>query len=63
MFLCLLYLPVGIIMPIILTFGLFMFIAGYASYPVIKKYMITPFYEDENCSDYSDDEPVFEDRG
>lgn len=64
-YLCTLYLPVGVMMPIILTFGLCMFISGYASYPVIKKYMIDPYYKDEpeDDGDFSDDEPVFEDRG
>lgn len=62
MYLCLLYLPIGIILPIILTLGLLMFISGYASYPVIKKYMIDPYYKDEEVAE-SDDEPVFEDRG
>ncbi len=63
--LCTLYLPVGVMMPIILTLGLCMFIAGYASYPVIKKYMIDPYYNDDEPSDgdTADDEPVFEDRG
>lgn len=62
-------LSVGIMLPIILTFALCMFIAGYASYPVIQKYMIDPFYPDANDrnvdDDYEsdDDEPVFEDRG
>lgn len=63
-FICTLYLPVGIMLPIVLTLGLGMFICGYASYPVIKKYMIDPYYpEDVNDSDGESDEPVFEDRG
>ena len=61
------YIPVGIMLPLILTIGLLMFIAGYASYPVIKKYMILPFYPDydkrPSDDDFEDDEPVFEDRG
>jgi len=63
--LCTLYLPIGVMMPIILTIGLCMFISGYASYPVIKKYMINPFYKDSETEDddTTDDEPVFEDRG
>ena len=64
-YLCTLYLPIGVMMPIILTIGLCMFISGYASYPVIKKYMIDPFYNEQDNEDgaCSDDEPVFEDRG
>lgn len=57
----------GIMLPIIITVATLMFISGYASYPVIKKYMIDPFYPDSDESDYDDggeeDEPVFEDRG
>ncbi len=52
----------GIMLPIILTFALLMFISGYASYPVIKKYMIDPYYHDDEVNN-DDDEPVFEDRG
>ena len=56
----------GIMLPIIITFSVGMFMAGYASYPVIKKYMIDPFYSDEQQDeddDGEDDEPVFVDRG
>ena len=68
MYLCILYIPVGVMLPIILTIGVVMFISGYASYPVIKKYMIDPYYNenpdelsDDDSSD--DDDVVFEDRG
>ncbi len=58
---------VGIMLPIIITSSTLMFISGYASYPVIKKYMIDPFYGDGQETDGEDggydDEPVFEDRG
>ena len=66
LFICTVFLPIGIMLPIILTIAVLMFIAGYASYPVIKKYMIDPYYPDESESDedYSDDdEVIFEDRG
>ena len=63
-YLCILYIPVGVMMPIILTLALAMFIAGYASYPVIKKYMIDPFYQDElGDEEEFDDAQIFEDRG
>lgn len=64
LYICLLFIPVGIMLPIILTLGAGMFITGYASFPVIQKYMIDPFYDDgdDNISQ-DDDEPVFEDRG
>lgn len=58
---------VGIMLPVIITISVGMFMCGYASYPVIKKYMIDPFYSDETTEDdYSDEdgeEPVFVDRG
>ena len=58
-------------LPIILTIGVVMFISGYASFPVIKKYMIDPYYNEnpdedpdsESYSDDDDDDVVFEDRG
>ncbi|MBR2022018.1 MAG: DUF624 domain-containing protein [Clostridia bacterium] len=63
-YLCMLYLPVGIILPIILTLALGMFMSGYASYPVIKKYMIDPYYNDEVADDDDPlEESIFEDRG
>lgn len=63
-YLCTLYLPVGVLMPIILTLALSMFISGYASYPVIKKYMIDPYYNEETSDeDENEEESIFEDRG
>ena len=64
LYICTLYLPLGVMLPIILTFAMAMFITGYASYPVIKKYMIDPYYADESVDEAGDeDEPIFEDRG
>lgn len=55
---------IGIMLPIIITYSVGMFMAGYASYPVIKKYMIDPFYNtDASRSEDDGDEPVFVDRG
>lgn len=55
------YLPViGIVFPLIITTSLCSFIGAYAAYPVIKKYMITPYYEDEEVNDAYD--KVFVDR-
>ncbi len=59
----------GIMLPFIITIALGMFISGYASYPVIQKYMIDPFYNDDinnssyNDGDGEDGEAVFVDRG
>lgn len=56
----------GIMLPLVLTFALCMFISGYASYPVIKKFMIDPFYPDSDSGENFEsdsEEVVFEDRG
>lgn len=64
MTICSWFLPIGIMLPIILTLALGMFISGYASYPVIRKYMIDPYFNEESEEDQDDDdEPLFEDRG
>lgn len=38
---------VGLTLPLIITTTTVFFIGAYAAYPVIKKYMITPYYKDE----------------
>ena len=55
----------GIMLPVIITISLLMFISTYCSYPVVKKYMIDPFYPESDDASYSDDadESIFEDRG
>lgn len=64
MYITYIFMPLGIMLPFIITIALCYFIGGYASYPVIKKYMIDPYYDevDEESSD-SGEEPIFEDRG
>ena len=52
----------GIMLPVIITVALIIFLSSYCAYPIIKKYMIDPFYPDKD-NDICDDEPVFEDRG
>lgn len=60
------FMPLGVILPFIITISLCSFIAIYCTYPVIKKVMIDPYYS-EKISEYNDDEddeePVFTDRG
>ena len=59
-------LPVlGILLPLVITFSLCNFITGYASYPVIKKYMIDPYYSDNDGEndEGSNEESIFVDRG
>ncbi len=38
--------PVGAVLPFIITFGLGAFMAAFAAYAPIKKYMIDPYYEE-----------------
>jgi len=44
LFLCIVILPIGIVIPFILLFSLIGFISTYASYPKIKQIMIDPYY-------------------
>lgn len=54
----------GVIMPFLITPGILMFICGFSSYPVIKKYMIDPYYKKEGLEKITSvDEPIFTDRG
>ncbi len=48
------YMPIGIVLPLIITVGLCMFMASYAAWPKIKEIMIDP-YEQESQDD--SDEP------
>lgn len=45
-----LYVPIGIVLPLIFTISLCSFMAAYAAWPKIKEIMIDP-YEDENTED------------
>ena len=54
----------GVILPFIITASLLMFTGAYASYPVIKKYMIDPYYKNETNEKLTPaEEPIFIDRG
>ena len=56
------YLPfVGLTLPLIITTSTVFFIGAYAAYPVIKKYMISPYYKDEDV--YEEYDRIFKDRG
>lgn len=39
--------PIGIILPFIITFAVGSFMSAYAAYPVIKKIMIDPYYSEQ----------------
>ena len=54
-------LPIGgAVLPLIISVALCSFIGAYAAYPVIKKYMIAPYYEDEEVNEAYD--KIFVDR-
>lgn len=56
------YIPmVGIMLPLIITLASCSYVGAYAAYPVIKKYMITPYYNEEEVFDSYDS--IFVDRG
>ena len=40
------FMPVGIVLPFIITVALLNYISVYCAYPVIKKYMIDPYYKE-----------------
>lgn len=60
----LLFMPLGIILPFLITISLCSFIAIYCTYPVVKRVMIDPYYAEKiSGSDDENDDPVFIDRG
>lgn len=54
---------IGIVLPLVITLGALMTISAYTSYPVIKKYMIDPYYDEKGNEKAPADEPIFVDRG
>ncbi len=55
----------GIAFPFLITVATLMFISAFAAYPVIKKYMIDPYYDKNGNKKAasSGDSPIFTDRG
>jgi len=49
------FVPIGVILPFIILFATGSFMGAYAAYPIIKKYMIDPYYPDEENSDEDND--------
>ena len=41
------YVPIGIVLPFMITAGLCMYIAAYTAWPKIKEIMIDPYYNDD----------------
>ena len=60
--LLLIYVPLGLLTPILLIFGSCGFMATYAAFPKIKAVMIDPYYTEPEEED-DDFEPVFRDMG
>ncbi len=44
-FMLLVYFPIGVILPFVITVSLVTFLTVYCAYPVISKYMIEPYYK------------------
>ena len=57
-----LVMPLGLILPFFIFFGLVWYMCIYAAYPKIKEIMIDPYYED-NDDDEDYEEPIFQDLG
>ncbi len=51
---------VGLTLPLIITTATLSFIGAYAAYPIIKKYMITPYYDDQEV--FEEYDRIFVDR-
>ena len=57
------FMPLGIVMPFVITIALCSFIAVYCTYPNIKRIMIDPYYPEASDNDSEREEPIFTDRG
>ena len=53
--------PIGALMPLLISFALGAFIANYAAYPNIKKFMIDPYYEQNPQPQEEHEEALFSD--
>lgn len=53
----------GVALPVIITITTLMFITAFTTYPVIKRYMIDPYYNDDGSKKNSSEESIFVDRG
>ncbi len=63
-YLLLLFMPLGVIMPFIITLSLIQFMGIYAAYPKMKEIMIDPYYKSDDIhpTDLTGIDPVFTDR-
>ncbi len=55
------FIPLGILLPLVILFGSSAFMACYAAWPKIKRIMIDPYYKEEKKE--NEEEPVFHDVG
>ncbi len=55
-YIMMIYVPIGIVLPLIITVGLCMFMATYAAWPKIKEIMIDPYESPSNEIEYYDDD-------
>ena len=62
-FIAILYFPVGLLLPFLITVATISYVSIYAIFPNIKKYMIDPYYSSPKSSSSSSEEPIFKDRG
>jgi uncharacterized membrane protein YesL len=53
---------VGVMLPFIFTIGFLYFIMAYCVFPVINKFMIKPYYTDQQ-DEHQAEKPIFTDRG
>ena len=58
----LVFMPLGTLLPFMITLATCGFVSAYCAYPNIKKIMIDP-YEKKNPKPQYDSEPIFIDRG
>lgn len=53
-YLMVIYLPIGIVLPLIISIGLCMFMATYAAWPKIKEIMIDAYEQEDEYGEYDD---------
>ena len=58
-----LFMPLGVILPFVITISLCSFIAIYCTYPNVKKFMIDPYYSEKESDSGDEEDPIFVDRG
>lgn len=57
------FMPLGILMPFMISFAVAAFMGAYAAYPKIKEIMIDPYYTETDKTGLPDAKPIFRDMG